>query len=598
MTCWRDDRPAYRLRDDSRPTTNRMKRLMVPQPDALSLRPLGAALAVQVVVMAGVVALVGSHGWDDGAITLAFSQSFAETGRIALTAASEQVEGFSSVTWFLINACFSLFHPGFIGAIRASQLAAAAFLALATVFVWLIGRDLRLRPGTLWLVLILFSVLGPSITEVANGMEMTLLAASGLALIYALYHRDDPALQAIALIVFLSTRFEAMVYVPVMLAPLLWRRRVGTFLRLAALAGLVVGVETGARLLIFGDLMPNTIYAKMQPVYLKSGIGAVRSRLYAAAEIPLVVLPLVLAASGLGVWAWRGGTAGRRCLAGLLADGAVLAAPIVAVEAFAVLTGKNWGYVGRMEFLAFPFVLLLFGLSWDRFAAFAPRASALLVVASLMTVPVSWYQSAGEPLVNIARVLRGESRGVTESLAVISSRSRVTPARYRITGEAVDRLRQRLGLDTITFATPDVGGVGLCCRRIRVVDIALLTNRTLAHEGYGALPAVLAGENPDVVRVGGIWAAGSGLYDLPEFNAHFQVVLIDCARFYLRDDHVQSLLQRRQAVLHPITDLPCRVPANRDAADPPGSRLVYDRAFSRPDRVLVIADQGTSCCRD
>ena len=36
---------------------------------------------------------VGSYVWDDGAITLAFSKTFASSGKIALTPVSEIVEG-------------------------------------------------------------------------------------------------------------------------------------------------------------------------------------------------------------------------------------------------------------------------------------------------------------------------------------------------------------------------------------------------------------------------------------------------------------------------------------------------------------------------
>jgi hypothetical protein len=76
-----------------------------------------------------------------------------------------------------------------------------------------------------------------------------------------------------------------------------------------------------------------------------------------------------------------------------------------------------------------------------------------------------------------------------------------TPATYRRTRLAADRLRQLLGKDTIIFATPDVGGLSLCCERIRVVDLGLLASRRLAKEGYGAMPVVLAEEKPDLIEV-------------------------------------------------------------------------------------------------
>src|SRR5579863_5987461 len=98
-----------------------------------SVAHLGIALGLQILMITLLARLVGTQGWDDGAITLAYSRTFADTGRFALTAVSEQVEGISSVSWFLINAFFSLFHPTFEGAILASQLAAGFFLGCATV---------------------------------------------------------------------------------------------------------------------------------------------------------------------------------------------------------------------------------------------------------------------------------------------------------------------------------------------------------------------------------------------------------------------------------------------------------------------------------
>jgi hypothetical protein len=79
------------------------------------------AIAIQVAITAAVILLVKTRGWDDGAIALAYSKTFAATGRIALTPASEQVEGFSAIAWFLINALVALFRPSFDLAIAVSQ---------------------------------------------------------------------------------------------------------------------------------------------------------------------------------------------------------------------------------------------------------------------------------------------------------------------------------------------------------------------------------------------------------------------------------------------------------------------------------------------
>jgi hypothetical protein len=77
---------------------------------------------------------VGVQAWDDGFITLAFSRTFAETGHIALTPVSEQVEGATSPLWFLMMAgVYKAFAPNFYWFHFASQLAAAVCSAAAAV---------------------------------------------------------------------------------------------------------------------------------------------------------------------------------------------------------------------------------------------------------------------------------------------------------------------------------------------------------------------------------------------------------------------------------------------------------------------------------
>jgi hypothetical protein len=170
------------------------------------------AIVLQFIMTALIVVYVGIFNWDDGAITLAYSRTFAETGRVALTAASEQVEGFSSVSWFLVNAMVAVSHPGFEEAILFSQLLASVFLALAVLLTFLIARELDLRESTTAAILIIFSVFGPSISEISNGMEMTLMASSCLAIVYFLYFRENWPLLLFSTVIFLSTRFEAMIY--------------------------------------------------------------------------------------------------------------------------------------------------------------------------------------------------------------------------------------------------------------------------------------------------------------------------------------------------------------------------------------------------
>jgi hypothetical protein len=499
---------------------------------ASAAAPLFAAFACQAAAMAAIAVLVGTRAWDDGAITLAYSRSFAETGRIALTAASEQTEGFSSVAWFLINAAVALARPGFEGAILGAQLLAGLFLAIATTFAWLITRHLALRPGTTLAILITFSLFGPSIAETANGMEMTLLAAAGLGLCSGLYFRRSALLVAACGALFLLARFEAMVYFAGIIGPLLLQKRYRAFALLAVLGLGLVGLQEGLRYAIFHDIVPNTIHAKAQAPYYQSGLNGLRSRVLATVEPLLAVLPLAVLGGILFLRARRRRPDLLRGMSNKRDMALVLLAPIASVLAFSLLIGSNWGYIGRMQFLALPFMLLLFGVLFDALASVITRAKPdlVLIAATTATIGLSWPLSAA-PIISPASHSEG-----------------ITPATYRATGLAVDKLRQLLGKDVIVFLTPDVGGLGLCCSHIRVLDLGLLTNRRMAREGYGAIAAVLREEQPEVIEIHRGWARLAKLYELPEFTRNYRPALIDDTRLFVRNDVFDSVLAKTGSV--------------------------------------------------
>ncbi len=490
---------------------------------------LGVALALQAVVGAFAVFVVRDRGWDDGAITLAFARTFAEHGRLALTAISDPVEGFSSPSWFLLNAAAAALRPGFAAAIAWSQVFATLCLMACSVLLFLIGRRLALTGGSLATALILFALSGPPIAETANGMEMALLAAAGLAFVYSVYFGRSRLGAGLAAVLFLGARFEAIFYYGLLIAPLLLEGRTRTAVILAGFGLILFGLEEWARLALFGELLPNTVFAKMHAPYSFPGLAALQSRLTAMMELVLLTAPLALAVAFLAL----SNPEGLRALAPQRRALLILAAPIAAVELFALITGKNQGYLGRMSFLGLPFALLLFALMYEALAQrLRPDVRrALLLIAAAATVEAGLSLSASTALA-----------GVTPPQGA----SPVTPETYRRTGLSIDRLRQRLGLSKIAFLTPDVGGLGLCCQHIRVIDLGLLTSGPLALKGYGALPALMAAERPDVIEAHRGWAQASDLYDLALFKSDYRPALLDGLRVYVRADHAAWLLSHGQ----------------------------------------------------
>ena len=538
-----------------------------------------AGLVLHAFVTVAVLRFVGLNGWDDGAITLAYSKTFAETGKLALTAASDPVEGFSSLGWFLLNTGIAQFYPGFEGMIASAQVLTGLSLAVATVFMALLGRRLGVGAMTLLALVATFALSGAAISETANGMEMGLASASALALAYWLYGRRNLWLAALATVLFLTARFEACLYFAAMLTPLLLRRDWRTFATMASFGLVVFGVEEAWRLASFHDLLPNTLYAKTHAPYAVRGFEAVHVRVSGGVELIKVLSPLVAGLVVLAALAWP-----RRQVAvgALKASGetmAILAAPIVAVELFSILTGKNWGYEGRMQFVAIPFAVLLFGLLFETLSAGRSRLirGAALAVLAVATIGVGWATSA-KPLraeMALARRPGGAS-------------AEVTPAAYRTTGLAIEHLRTLLGRERISFVTPDVGGLGLCCREIRVIDLGLLTNRRLAHEGHGALAAILAAERPEAIEGHQSWAALPRLYDIIQFRGGYQPAIVQRTRLFLRDDAAADLLAKGQASWCAVTEPACRDAALKTHRYAGAEFPEDDAAFLRRGNVLLI----------
>lgn len=482
-------------------------------------------LAGQGVALLLAAVAVGGYGWDDGAITLSFARTFAQTGRIAVTPESEAVEGFSSPAWFALNSLLALGRPGFFGALFGAQFMTLVTVVASTLMLGRLGRAAGLSPVSRLGVMAIFAFMGQGYAETVNGMEMGLLALCSLIVVHFLYFEQRPVLLGVALVAFVATRFEALFYLFFMLQPLLWRRRVREFGLWAGLAGVAFLGIAATRWLWFKDILPNTVRAKMHAPYTAGPLPP-GLRLSAGLEVLefFSLALLVMVACLVCLWARRIAWERPRGLG-------PLAAPILGGVSFALVTGPNWGYPGRMQFFTIPFVLLLLGKAIDGLTAARVRwRPALLAIVGLLTI---WSARVSLP-VHSLRLAGSGGFGVT-------------PISFRETGQAVEAIRQAARLPVIVFLTPDVGGTALCCPRIRVVDLAMLTNRRLAVHGYEVLPEVIEGERPEVVEVHAPWGGVSGLYGLSSFREAYVPALVSGIRLYLRGDLAAALVGRGEA---------------------------------------------------
>jgi len=490
---------------------------------------LGIILGLQFFALLALSLIVGGYGWDDGAITLAFSRSFAQSGSIALTPISEQVEGFSSVAWFLINALVAfVIKPGFFEAILASQILSVCTLVASAWLLSRIAQLMGLSNPVRYAIVTIFAFMGPSFAEAVNGMEMGLFTFAGLLTVYSVYYSDSKKLMLFAITLLILARFEACFYLVFVLFPLLMQRRLSRFSYGAAYGLLVFAIIAIARWHLFGDIMPNTFYAKMNAPYQAFGYAA---HIHAFFDLPLLFMP-----TAIGLLIWELSHPARNKI--IVRRDYVLLFPIIAVMVFSFIAGKDWGYVCRIQFFAIPFALLLTGRIIDQLTQPSQQRIILAVLIGGLTVVNTLYVAF--------------PYGAIQSS--YSGAFDVTPNAYRETALAVEKIRNALALPHITFMTPDVGGAALCCPDLRIVDMALLTNHRMAKQGYSVLGDIIASEKPEVIEAHQIWASLPNLYELNEFKGKYRPALIDNTRLYLRNDIAQTLVSRGEGKFRPSND--------------------------------------------
>ncbi len=461
--------------------------------------------------------LIGDNGWDDGAITLSFARTFARHGRVALTPRSEVVEGFSSVSWFLLNALAALVRPSYRAAIFISQVLSALSICATTVLLARTCALLKLDRLFTTLTVVAFAAWGCSFAEASNGMEMGLLAAAFLVMVNELLSPQPRMLWlGTGVVLAVTTRFEALFYVALLALTVISvpGRRAFWGIVLPCLG--TVLLLSCWRLAVFSDVLPNTFWAKRWPPYAPSGVGA---RVAGAWELPrffllpLIALPLIELARRFGSPP-GGAPPPRRSFV-------ILAVPILGAVLVGGLVGQSWGYRGRMPYFAFPLALL----------------SCSLVFSSWVNAKRNRFREALAVGLFLFLVNKAKTEFPRDTLRAVSEGGAfVTPHAYVESGRLFRRFISAAGLQQVTILTPDIGGLALCCDEFKIVDLAMLSNRTLAHRGQAALAEVLEAEAPELVEAHWKWTSSGALYDFPYFRAHYVPAFGGRTKLWLRRD--------------------------------------------------------------
>ena len=527
----------------------------------MSRRGITTVVLLQFTALMAVCLLIGDNGWDDGAITLAFSRTYAHHGLVALTPHSETVEGFSTVSWFLLNALVSLAKPSYHASILISQMLSVLSICASTVLLEKACVLLRFDKLFSTLTVLTFAAWGCSFSEASNGMEMGLLAAAFLVMINELLLPQPRMVFLCAGVVLaVTTRFEAILYVALLALSVVFVPKRRAFLGIFITCLGIVVLLSIWRSLVFSDVLPNTFWAKRWPPYAELDL---EGRLTGAVELlGFFLVPLIALEISLRLGFDLPSALRRRRPAFL-----ILACPILGSVLMGGLTGKHWGYDGRMPYFAFPLVLLLFSLT------ISPWVNA---ARNMFRVAVS----AGSFLFSICMSMKGFPSGELDA-AFHGGTFGVSPHAYAETGRVFRRFASAADLHHATVLTPDVGGLALCCDEFRIVDLALLSNRRLAHRGHVALAEVLETESPEIVEAHWEWASSGKLYDLPYFRTNYVPAFASGTKLWIRRDVAATIESKGRGCRlgEDSRDLQKVLSTHRYANhDLPGDKMAFERA--------------------
>jgi hypothetical protein len=499
--------------------------------------------------------------WDDAAITAAFSRTWAQSGRFALTPVSQTVEGYSSALWFLLLSVpyFFTHHPD--AGLIWMKILSAVFAALCLPLIYRIALRQFANQTAAMVSVLLFAFCFTTHQEIDNGMEMN-MAAFLLLLLFHLLTRPETRHRviyaSIVVCLLLLTRFEMPFMLGLLFCGFLyagWRRRPDTvpprdLWIIFAVAALFFGATAVWRHHVFGEWMPNTIYAKRFLPYKdwSTPTKFLQTRLLALNE-PIRVLRFPMAIA-VAVCAW-GLYSERLSWASLSRVHPAFWLLALGCFLFGAMFGQNWGHAGRMIAAMIPFLILtVVGMC----VVAVPDRRSLTWVFGVVLVAHSlvWLRHAIHPF-------------------HIVSMEDIEPV-----GFGADAIRAALHQDRLVVMMSDVGSSSLCCAQLAVVDSGLLSDPTLARTGWDGFASYFGQARPELVETHYFWAQDEHIYNGDLLDG-YSIVASNGVRFFLRDDLYAKLLAEAAGSVMPVEKVPACM-----------AWYPEDQAFSRSKQTCLV----------
>jgi len=457
--------------------------------------------------------LFGDWIVDDAGITFAYARNLVAGHGLVSQPGLPPVEGFSNFLWMLAllpTFLAGLFHPVIVPKLASLALLAGSFILLDRALFALTGS----RAVSL-VTLLLLAVCSPFVIWTVSGLENPLYVFL-LCLLFWLIVREREGgafpLTAGAVAVGLAlTRPDGILFAG--LYPLLTlttgNGRWGRAFRYAAVFILLLGGFLLFRWSYFGDLYPNTFYAKGGPnakvyldlVTLQPKMTAKAFELFESVAGPgNVLLPVALLAGtafliGRGRFGWKHGV--------LLA----------------------FAYFGAVPFLLLPFDWMeeyRFGTPFFPFL----YAYAVTLAANLgeMLFPDPARRRLPALVAGLAAV--GLSLGLFASRSILFAAAPTVSFQEVVEkfGHRYNRYADLLGLEQPSILLPDVGGT-LWVSRLRVYDLVGLTDRTIARtlekNPEGFYDYIFDEAKPTFIHLHHYWTLQAGLDHDPRFQQDY-----------------------------------------------------------------------------
>ena len=415
-------------------------------------KPFRAPLSALPLLMAIIVLIVHAgllSGWivDDAGITFAYARNLAAGHGLVSQPGQPAVEGFSNPLWTIVVAL--LYAIGVFDLTIAPKVLGIALAAGVLVMVW---QDLRYRVqsiGAATLPLVLIASCSPFVIWTTSGLENALLAF--LVILSARLSLEDlgadgsrPSRDVIAGVVAALaalTRPDALVYAAMYpFASLLGEARQGwppltrvcrRWLSFGAGMIPVYGGYLLFRIRYFGDIVPNTFYAKPKPSVDAVSVGKLADLVESATGdfFPLVVLFLAGCLIALAL---------RRHLA---ARTLVLSAFLAAASAVFLVMPSDW--MGEYRFATAFYPLLFWTLTEVAVSSGSPATPVWVTRAFQITAVVFTLQ--------VVTIFSARTLAFAQQPTV--------PLRevQAYAGDGFNRLAEALGAEEMSMLTPESG---------------------------------------------------------------------------------------------------------------------------------------------